>query len=166
MTLRWWMLCPLLVIAGCATGGSSGATADALPLCQVEVEESRDWRQVTSDVVSFCVPAGWTSPGRNQWRGRGGSIRWGTGSQLTRGDTPPNQPSGGQGRRFTEVIGGVPVDLWISQAESQFHTGAEWRTPRDMHMTGTATSRAAAELQLDIFRTARPKGSPGADLHH
>ena len=165
MTLRRWIVCTLILTTGCATSGSSGATANTLPPCQVEVDESRDWRQVTSDVVSFCVPAGWTSLGRNEWLGRGGSIRWGTGPQPRGVGTPPNQLPSGQERRFTEVIGGVSVDLWISRVESRFHTGAEWRTPREVHMNGTASSRAAAELQLDIFRTARPRGSPGADLH-
>jgi hypothetical protein len=67
MTLRRWILCILILTTGRATSGSGGATANALPPCQVEVDESRDWRQVTSDVVSFCVPAGWTSLDRNGW---------------------------------------------------------------------------------------------------
>jgi hypothetical protein len=171
MTPRWWMAFVPIVIAGCASGGSSGATADALPPCQVETDESRDWRQVTTAEVSFCVPAGWSSGGRNEWRARGGSIRWGTGptrqvrevgqtiALVRPGEIPQAPPPSAPVTRLSEVIGGLPVELSIFQTESQFQTSAVWRTPGDFSMGGTATSQSAAELQLDIFRTARPTGS-------
>jgi hypothetical protein len=157
-----------LVVVGCATSGSGGATAAALPPCQVETDDSRDWRQVTTDLLSFCVPAGWTARGQNEWQGRGGSIRWGPGTRPASvgtgsvaaggGGDPSIEANRGQEERFNEVIGGVPVELWVARVESLFQTGAEWRTPREAHMRGTATSEAAADLQLNIFRTARLEG--------
>jgi len=177
MTIRWWrfggmmMVCAPLVFTGCASGGSSGATADALPPCEVEVDESRDWRQVTTEVVSFCVPAGWSSGGQNEWRGRGGSISWGTGPArqvrevgrsiaiVRAGEVPTAPPPIAGETLLSEVIGGFPAELRIFESDGQLRTSAIWRTPREMSMTGTAMSLAAAELQLDIFRTARPTGS-------
>jgi hypothetical protein len=152
---------------GCVTTGSGGSTAAALPPCQVETEPSRDWRQVTADSISFCVPAGWTLRGQNQWQGRGGSIRWAAGPLGAGGRASvegAGDPAADQGYRQTEVIGGFPVALWVIRNESQYRTGAYWRTPREMHMRGTATSEAAAELQLDIFRTARPQGGEMAEV--
>ena len=178
MTIRWWrfggmmMLCAPLAIAGCASGGSAGATADALPPCEVETDESRDWRQVTTDEVSFCVPAGWSFRAPNEWRGRGGSIYWGTGptsevrvvgTAVRRevGQPRPMPPPSAPETRLSEVIGGLQVELRIFAGLGQIQTSAEWRTPGEFSMAGTATSQAAAELQLDIYRTARPKGSEG-----
>jgi len=149
-----------LAAFGCMTTGNGGGTAAALPPCQVETDESRDWRQVTTDLISFCVPAGWTPRGQNEWQGRGGSIRWARGPQGAGGRAAlerAGDPSAGQESRRREIIDGLPVDLWIVQIENQFQTGAEWRTPQQMHMRGTATSETAAELQLEIFRTARPR---------
>ena len=147
---------------GCVTTGTDGSTAATLPPCQVETEPSRDWRQVTNDLISFCVPAGWTLRGPNQWQGRGGSIRWAAGPQGPGGRAPmagAGDPTADQRYRQTEVIGGFPAELWMVRIESQYQTGADWRSPQEMHMRGSATSEAAAELQLDIFRTARPAGS-------
>jgi hypothetical protein len=167
MRVRDGMICSTLVLGaslmtfGCATTGGGEGTAAALPPCQVETDQSRDWRQVTTDVISFCVPAGWTPRGQNEWQGRGGSIRWSRGPQGVGGRAAVERavdPAGAEDYRRTEDLGGFPVDLWMVQMESQFRTGADWRTPHEMHMRGTATSGAAAELQLDIFRTARPQG--------
>ena len=71
-------------------------------------------------------------------------------------EIPPEPPAAvGQAQRFTEVIGGVSVDLWIIERQGEFLTGAAWNSPRAMHMTGEANSRRNADLQLEIFRTAR-----------
>jgi len=71
-------------------------------------------------------------------------------------EIPPEPPAAvGQAQRFTEVIGGVPVELWIIERQGEFLTGAAWNSPRPMHMTGEANSRRNADLQLEIFRTAR-----------
>lgn len=144
----------------CMTAGRSSSTAETLPPCPLETEQSRDWREVTTSLMTFCVPAGWTAQGQNQWQGRGGSIRWspglpGAGGRAGLGSA--GNAAAGQERRFSEVLGGFPVELWMARMEGGFQTGADWRVPREMHLRGTATSEAAAELQLDVFRTVRPR---------
>ena len=155
----------LIVALGCATGGGGRIPAESLGPCEVNAPKEHDWRQVASEEISFCVSADWTSMGRNGWRGSGGSVTWGSGAPERRietatmvvssDDMPPMPPRPIQPQRFAEVIGGVPVELWLIERQGEFLTGATWNSPRSMYMTGEAIFRGNADLQFEIFRTAR-----------
>ncbi|MGQ0814179.1 MAG: hypothetical protein ACT4O1_06905 [Gemmatimonadota bacterium] len=59
------------------------------------------------------------------------------------------------GRRFSEMIGGYNAELWSNQFEGMSYTGAIWRAPKTIHITGEARDRITAILQLDVYRTVR-----------
>lgn len=135
--------------------------AEALGPCEVPTPEEEDWRQVAAEGVSFCVPADWRPMGSKGWRGGGGSLTWGSveprrpaqGRLLT--VRASDIPAPTQERRFSELIGGVSVELWLTGSEGEFLTGATWENPRPLYMNGEAISLRDSEVQLEIYRTVR-----------
>ncbi|MEJ2215917.1 MAG: hypothetical protein P8099_04815 [Gemmatimonadota bacterium] len=160
------------LVVGCASAGQARVEANQLPPCTTR-PDLRDWHQVSGDGVTFCVPEDWSSTGTRAWHGDGGKIHWawgvGTNGVTKRvravvaggGKTPPRPPpvsveaSVPPFYSTTELVGGVQVDLWIIENDGMFETGARWNTGKPMHMTGEAPNRAAAGVQLDIYRSVR-----------
>lgn len=164
------MLLILLAAAGCATGGAR-VNASTLPPCPVQTPDP-GWHQVSAADVTFCVPGHWSRIGSRRWGGDGGSVEWGTGTlprrvetrtvvvRVERGGVPPTVPRripGARVDRWTETLGGAPAELWIAEEDGEMlRTGADWDPPVGLYMTGEARTRKTAELQVEIYRTARP----------
>ena len=159
----------LFAALGCASGGIGRITAESLGPCEVNAPENGDWRQVVAEEISFCVPADWTAMGKYGWRGGGASLDWGFGEprrqlrsgtivMVRAGEMPPSPRSPIQQRRFSEQIGGVTVELWLTEWPGEFFTGANWKTTRPMYMTGETTSQREADILLWIYRTVRVVG--------
>jgi hypothetical protein len=161
-------LAMLLAALGCATGGGPRITAESLGSCAVNAPENGDWRQVVAEGISFCVPADWKAMGKNGWRGGSASLTWGHGESsrqvrtklvvVRASDMPPSPPLPTQQWRISEQIGGIPVDLWLTEWPGEFFTGANWDIPRPMYMTGEAASQRDADILLGVFRTLRVTG--------
>lgn len=160
-------LAVLVVAMGCASGGGGRISAESLEPCDVNTPVGEDWRQVVAEELSFCVPAGWRAMGSNGWRGGGGSLTWGLGEPRPRiestlvtvraSEMPPAALNPTQQRRFSEQIGGVPVELWLTEWQGRFLTGATWTTPRSMYMNGEAISQRDADALFEVYRTVRVK---------
>lgn len=75
------------------------------------------------------------------------------------GEMPPRPPQPTQQRRFSEMVGGIPMQIWLTEWPGEFYTGATWETPRAMYMTGQATSQREADTLLEIYRTVRVPGA-------
>lgn len=157
-----------LLCCGCATGSGSRSSAESFPPCEVPTADAASWRQVNTGDLSFCVPAGWKPSGSHSWRGEGGSITWGYGVPKPRrvtvttvvpADEPPASPPSfpGSTNQLRETIGGVSVDLWITEIGGKIFTGATWKEPQRVYMNGEAPSQMLARRQLDVFRTVRVK---------
>lgn len=160
----------LVVMALAATGCATSAVvpASTLPECRVSGAPA-EWRQVSAEGLTFCVPENWRSAGSRSWRGDGGRVRWEWGQRVravsstvvvTRGSPPTREQARAAlpvspVQRSTETVGGELVDLWISEVEGAYRTGADWQTGRTMYMTGEAVSLSEAERQLDIYRSVR-----------
>jgi hypothetical protein len=168
--VAWWTKGIGLAVFcwGCATGSGSRFLAESLPPCGVPTAGPANWRQVISGDLSFCVPADWKPSGSHGWRGDGGSITWGYGAPKARrvsvttvvpADGLPGSPPPfpGNTNRLSETIGGVAVDLWITEVGGKIFTGAQWKEPQRLYMTGEASSQVQAQRQLNVFRTARLK---------
>jgi len=159
----------LFAALGCATGGRPRITAESLGSCDVEAPGNEDWRQVVAEGISFCVPADWTAMGKSGWRGGSASLTWGYGEPRGRvrstkvvvraSEMPPSPPIPTQQWRVSEQIGGIPVDLWLTEWSGEFYTGATWDIPRSMYMTGEAASQRDADILLGVYRTLRVRGS-------
>ena len=66
--------------------------------------------------------------------------------------SPPHPDS--EVRRFTEEIGGRTAEVFNNRFRSNHFTGAQWSSPR-VWIHGRASSSAAADVQITIFRTVR-----------
>lgn len=155
-----------LTAAGCAT--SAVVRASTLPECSAAGAPA-EWLQVKVEDLTFCVPESWRSAGPRSWRGAGGRIQWAWGQRVREVastvvvvmGSPPTREQAAAAlpvspvQRTMETVGGELVDVWISEVEGAYRTGADWQTGRTMHMTGEATSLSAAERQLDAFRSVR-----------
>jgi hypothetical protein len=105
------------------------------------------------------------------WRGGSGTISWGTGEyrstvvrtvvttvEVGRGSSPVGPPRQGQTRRFSEMIGGAAADMWDNELDGARYTGATWKSPRAIHISGESRDARSAATQLRVYRTVRFTG--------
>jgi hypothetical protein len=165
MTMRTSLL--LLLAAFMASMPSQGFAQEAQTVpCTVPVASSPEepWQQISAQGFTFCIPSSWRATARNTFRGDGGWVRWGTGEYRSTqirtrtvnaraGAAPPPPP--GRSNRFSEMIGGSVADLWDNELQGTFFTGAQWRTPAQIHLLGQSTSLQGRDRQLEIYRTVR-----------
>jgi hypothetical protein len=158
-----------LLVAGCASGGErrpAAVEARDLPACGVSAPEARGpWHQVAATGFTFCVPDRWRSTGSQTWRGDAATLTWGMGEYrgavqqrvvvVPAGQLPPDQVPGTRSNRFTEVIGGVRVELWESEVDGRLRAGGTWTQPTRIYMRGEAPRQDTIDLLLDIYRTVR-----------
>lgn len=169
---------PVLLLVGlaasaCATAGPA-IPASSLSACAAPGAE-KGWREVVAEAVRFCVPPTWTSEGRRAWRGPEGALEWSsTPARREVGSTTTvvtgvggRPPSGEQVQvqvredlrarevyRGRESIHGRTVEVYIMQDPPAFDVGGTWTSPM-LSMAGTAPSLEAAEVLLEVIRTAR-----------
>lgn len=161
-----------------ASRGAAGAVPQTTP-CQVEVPEgSRErWQEVRAEGFTFCVPGDWRPDGERGWRGRGGSVTWGTGkpgpvtgvaTEVVAVEVQPGMTEreieraaeeklslrAPRSRQFSEVVDGKRAEMWQMDMDNVVHTGAQWDAPQ-VFLMGRARNERAARLQLGIFRTVR-----------
>ncbi len=127
------------------------------------------WREIAAEGFTFCVPPDWRGGGRT-WRRGSARINWGKGTHprqqvavvtetmVAPAGAAPQPPSGpppnSEIQRFTEEIGGHRASMWRNRFGQDYHTGADWESLQ-IWIVGEATDRAAADLQIAVFRTVR-----------
>jgi hypothetical protein len=131
----------------------------------VDARADHSWQQVAADGFTFCVPASWRASGGNTFHGQGGWVRWGVGeprrttaARITTVTVPASQGPlvlPGRQRRFSETIGGGLAELWDNELDGTFYTGAQWRSPKVIHLLGQSTSETTRATQLQVYRTVR-----------
>ena len=152
-----------LVLAACASAPQTD-TSVAEP-CTVRPEDSIQWKQVQGINFTFCVPMDWKRVGGQSWQSANETVTWSlmeTRQSITvqRMDGPrssvprPTSTPLVRGPAFVETIGGVPVSIRSSIAQSGYELSAEWETP-PLRITGTARTPEGDALVKDIFRTVR-----------
>lgn len=141
--------------------------------CTVPVPENTgDWKQVTSEDVTFCVPAAWRVRGTRASYS-GGSIRWqhsapppmtrqpsGVTSLGGRSAASPNS-SPVRTESLPEVIGGRQASVMRQMGVGRLQTGVNFPQPPLFSMFGEAAGEEQVNLQLAVYRTVRFKGSDG-----
>ena len=152
-----------------ARGTADGveASAAASEPCAVSLDgvDVSHWQTVAATGFTFCAPPDWTRRGTTIRRGAS-VVRWGRGAPPPKVResvirVPAGSVPGGAGglpdsevRRFTEVIGGLPADVWRNRFGRDYYTGAEWTTTR-IWLEGDARDGQAADLEVAIYRTVR-----------
>lgn len=167
--MRTSLLLLLAGFAALAPSHASAQTTETVP-CSVPVSAApgEPWQQITGRGFTFCIPASWRAASRNTFRGDGGWVRWGTGEYRggpsetgTAFITVPANgplvlpPPRGRYNHFPETIGGSVAELWDSELDGKFYTGAQWQTPERIYLAGECTDARARDLQLEIYRTVR-----------
>ncbi|MFN0098541.1 MAG: hypothetical protein ACKVS7_07695 [Gemmatimonadaceae bacterium] len=137
--------------------------------CTVPVpENSGEWKQVTSENVTFCVPATWRVRGTRASYA-GGSIRWQ--HESVRATTPmasssgPQSLSGGRNPNSTpvrsesvpEVIGGRQATLMRQMGVGRLQTHVNFTQPPPFSISGEAAGDEHVMTQLAVYRTVRFK---------
>ena len=162
-------LATLAAAGGCGHGGATrtpAPVADAPCKAYVASRDLAGWKAVAADGFTFCVPPDWRV-GRNSGIGNNASLSWGTGEQphsVVREEVRTVKPSEFEAmvlansqtdsRRFTENIGGRDANVWRSRSRDEYHTGAQWKTPR-VWLVGKEQTADAADVDLTIIRTVR-----------
>lgn len=133
--------------------------------CTVPVPEgSGEWKQVTAQNVTFCVPASWRVRGTRASYS-GGTIRWqntatqvmtrqSSGPQSISGRTSPNS-SQVRTERLPETIGGRQAEVWRQMGVGRLQTGVSFAQSPQFSITGEASGEEQVLLQLAVFRTVR-----------
>jgi hypothetical protein len=160
----------LLLLAGLTVSTPNLAVAQAAETvpCSVPAASApqEQWQQITARGFTFCIPSSWRAGARNTFRGDGGWVRWGTGEvRRETGTTVVTVPANaipstlptppGRFNRFPETIGGFVAELWDSEVDGKFYTGAQWERPERIHLTGESTDARVRNIQLEIYRTVR-----------
>lgn len=139
------------------------AVADSA--CTVPVPEgSGEWKQITTQHVTFCVPASWRVRGTRASYS-GGSVRWqNTASQvMTRQSSGPQSISGRTSasssqvrtERLPETIGGRQAEVWRQMGVGRLQTGVSFSQSPQFSITGEASGEEQVLLQLAVYRTVR-----------
>jgi hypothetical protein len=166
--MRLWATVLVMVIALPAISYSQEVEP-----CAVETPSTDEvWRLVRADGFTFCVPPDWAPVGKpgkdgfaqHRWRSGPSSITW-TRGQYTEeresfsvsrdASSMPRQPRQPDIRRTSERIGGGVAEMWTSDLQSSYRTGAVWESPSAIYFLGEARRRDQAQLHLDIYRTVR-----------
>jgi hypothetical protein len=163
----------LLLLAGFAASTPPPASAQAAEKvpCSVPVASASQepWQQITARGFTFCIPSSWRAGSRNTFRGDGGWVRWGTGEYrggpretgtaiiAVPANEVPNLVPMPRGRynHFPETIGGSVAELWDSEVDGKFYTGAQWERPTRIYLAGESTDARVRSIQLEIYRTVR-----------
>jgi len=147
------------MLMACASSPGPGPSAmSACDLGSVQPE----WRRVETEHIVFCIPPDWTASSGQRWSGAGATVEFRLGERsperlpfaVTAGGRAAEPPS--RREHYRETVGGLPAELWIVPSGDGYVTWVEWRGARPMYLQGRAPSRAGADLQLQIYRTARP----------
>jgi len=149
---------------------ASAQAAEPVP-CSVPVASApqEPWQQITARGFTFCIPSSWRAGPRNTFRGDGGWVRWGTGEYrsgsretgtmivaVPANQVPSFQPTPrGRYNHFPETIGGAVAELWDSEVDGKFYTGAEWQRSVHIHLAGETADARVRNIQLEIYRTVR-----------
>ncbi len=134
--------------------------------CTVPVPENTgEWKQVTAENVTFCVPASWRVRGTRASYA-GGSIRWqlaalrtsmrSSGPQSITGASDPNST---QVRTETvpETIGGRQATILRQMGVGRLQTSVNFAQPPLFSITGEAAGEEHVAMQLAVYRTVRFK---------
>ena len=133
--------------------------------CTVPVpENSGDWKQVTSENVTFCVPAAWRVRGTRASYS-GGSLRWqhtappvmtrsASGPSSLSGRSNPNS-SAVRSETVIEDIGGRQANVMRQTGVGRLQTVVSFTQAPQFFISGEAAGEEQVKLQLAVFRTVR-----------
>ncbi len=151
------------LLAACAGVPPAGEPADDYVPCPVVVPDAPEgsWRELETPSFTFCVPGHWRNVGRRRVAGDGGYVEWDSGD-LRRRERGPEifrpdryEPTVTYLDRRNVRIGGGTGDIWMTETQGDYRTGAQWREPAGVYMTGRSRSEATARLQLRVYATVR-----------
>lgn len=170
--MRVWLAVLVMATASSSAGAAQEAPLEMQP-CNVATEAADStWRLVRADGFTFCVPPEWSpvgKPGKDalaqrKWRSGLTSIEWTRGRYVPErlpfivsgepGSTPRGPPQADI-RQTSERIGGGVADMWLSDLQTGYRTGAVWTSPGAIYFLGEARRREQAQVHLDIYRTVR-----------
>ncbi len=137
--------------------------------CTVPVPEGTgEWKQITSENVTFCVPAAWRVRGTRASYA-GGSLRWQHESvraltAMSPGSGPQNFSGSRNGNSspvrtesVPEVIGGRQASVMRQMGVGRLQTHVNFLQPPLFSITGEAAGEEHVATQLAVYRTVRFK---------
>lgn len=136
--------------------------------CTVPVPEgSGEWKQITSENVTFCVPATWRVRGTRASYA-GGSLRWQHESVRASASSSSSGPQSFSGARnpnsspvrtesVPEVIGGRQASVMRQMGVGRLQTHVNFLQPPLFSITGEAAGEEHVATQLAVYRTVRFK---------
>ncbi|MCC7003376.1 MAG: hypothetical protein IT357_14560 [Gemmatimonadaceae bacterium] len=137
--------------------------------CTVPVPEGTgEWKQITAENVTFCVPATWRVRGTRASYA-GGSIRWqhtANRVMIRSGSTSsPQNISGSSNANSSpvrtesvpEIIAGRQATVMRQMGVGRLATSVNFTQPPPFSISGEAAGEEHVTIQLAVYRTVRFK---------